>query len=254
LGIYSFDSVPEGHYFFDDNFSKNAKGGWIMKARCGMALAVTATALTLLIGCAAPQTKTGKGAAYGTAGGAAVGAILGQAIGGDTEGTLAGAAIGAAVGAGAGAGIGRMMDKQEEEYRQALAATEAAAVRREGNLLAITLQGDVTFDTNSATVKPGLQDEISRIAQIMQQYPQTRVLVEGHTDSTGAPRYNQQLSEQRAESVAALLRQNGVAGSRVRTVGYGPDQPVATNNTAVGRQQNRRVEIKIDPMTQQGQG
>ncbi|MFP4031437.1 MAG: OmpA family protein, partial [Desulfococcaceae bacterium] len=172
----------------------------------------------------------------------------------NTEGTLAGAAAGAAIGGAAGAGVGRMMDRQEEEYRQALAATEAAAVRREGNLLAITLQGDVTFDTDSATVKPGLHDEISRIAGIMQQYPQTRVLVEGHTDSTGNAQYNQQLSERRAESVADLLRQNGVSPGRVRTIGYGPNQPMATNDTALGRQQNRRVEIKIDPVTeQQGQ-
>jgi len=230
-----------------------------MKTKFGVALVATAALTTLLIGCAAPQSKTGKGAAYGTAGGAAVGAILGQAIGRDTEGTLAGAAAGAAIGAAAGAGVGQMMDRQEEEYRQALAATEAAAVRREGNLLAITLQGDVTFDTNSASVKPGLHDEISRIARIMQQYPQTRVLVEGHTDSTGNVQYNQQLSERRAESVADLLRQNGVSPGRVRTIGYGPNQPMATNDTALGRQQNRRVEIKIDPMTErqgtpQGQG
>lgn len=222
-----------------------------MKARAGILLSVA----VLLIGCAAPQTKTGKGAAYGGAGGAAVGAILGQAIGGDTEGTLAGAAAGAAIGAAAGAGVGRMMDKQEQEYRQALAASEAAAVRREGNLLAITLQGDVTFDTDSATVKPGLRDEIDRIARIMQQYPRTRVLVEGHTDSTGTVQYNQQLSERRAESVATLLQQSGVNPSRIRTIGYGSSQPAANNNTPEGRARNRRVEIKVDPMTQQqGQG
>lgn len=221
-----------------------------MKSRVGILL----VAAVLMFGCAAPQTKTGKGAAYGTAGGAAVGAILGQAIGGNTEGTLAGAAIGAAAGAAAGAGIGHMMDKQEQEYRDALATTEAAAVRREGNLLAITLQGDVTFDTNSATVKPGLQDEIVRIAQIMRQYPETMVVVEGHTDSTGSEEYNQRLSERRAESVATILQQNGVAASRIQTLGYGSRMEAATNQTSEGRARNRRVEIKINPTTQQGQG
>ena len=134
--------------------------------------------------------------------------------------------------------------------RQALAASEAAAVRREGNLLAITLQGDVTFDTNSATVNPGLLSEIDRISQIMIQYPQTRIRVEGHTDSTGKLAYNQQLSLRRADAVKNLLVQRGVAPSRISSTGYGPSQPVATNDTAVGRRMNRRVEIKIDPASQ----
>ena len=110
-------------------------------------------------GCAAPQTNKGKGAAYGAAGGAVAGAVLGQAIGRDTEGTLIGAAAGAAVGAAAGAGVGHMMDKQEAEMRDALAASEAAAVRREGELLAITLKGDFTFDLDSDVIRPGLYNE-----------------------------------------------------------------------------------------------
>jgi hypothetical protein len=129
----------------------------------------------ILIGCAAPQSNTGKGATYGAAGGAVAGAVLGQAIGRDTESTLIGAAAGAAVGAAAGAGVGHMMDKQEAEMRQALAASEEAAVRREGDLLAITLKGDVSFDYNSDVVRPGLYNELDRIAQIMVKYPQTSI-------------------------------------------------------------------------------
>jgi len=140
-----------------------------------------------------------------------------------------------------------MMDKQEQEFNQALAASNAAAVRREGNLLAITLRGDVTFDTDSATVKPGLYSEIDRIAQVMVQYPQTRILVEGYTDSQGQESYNQQLSERRADSVKNLLMDQGVDPSRIQVVGYGEAQPVATNATTVGRAQNRRVEIKVIP-------
>jgi len=203
-----------------------------------------------LSGCAAPQTKTGKGAAYGAAGGAVAGAILGQAIGRDTEGTLIGAAAGATLGAAAGAGVGHMMDKQEAEMRDALAASEAAAVRREGDLLAITLKGDVGFDLNSDAVRPGLYNELDRIAQIMVKYPQTSILVEGHTDSTGSETYNQQLSERRANSVKTLLVQRGVQEYRVNTTGYGESRSVATNTTPAGRQMNRRVEIRINPNAQ----
>jgi outer membrane protein OmpA-like peptidoglycan-associated protein len=204
----------------------------------------------VLSGCAAPQTKTGKGATYGAAGGAVAGAVLGQAIGRNTEGTLIGAAAGAAIGAAAGAGVGQMMDKQEAEMRDALAASEAAAVRREGNLLAITLKGDVSFDLDSDVVRPGLYNELDRIAQVMINYPQTAILVEGHTDSTGSETYNQKLSERRANSVKSLLVQRGVPADRIDILGYGESQPVATNATAEGRQMNRRVEIRINPNDQ----
>ena len=206
--------------------------------------------LILLSGCAAPQSNTGKGAAYGAAGGAVAGAVLGQVIGKDTEGTLAGAAAGAAIGAAAGAGVGHMMDRQEAEMRDALAASEAAAVRREGELLAITLKGDVSFDLDSDVVRPGLYTELDRIAQIMIKYPQTAILVEGHTDSTGSETYNQQLSERRASSVKNLLVQRGVQEFRVNILGYGESRPVATNATPEGRQLNRRVEIRINPTAQ----
>ncbi len=201
----------------------------------------------LLTACAGPQTKTGKGTAYGTAIGAAAGAIAGQAIGKDTESTLLGAAIGAAAGAATGAGVGKMMDNQEQELNEALAASESAAVRREGNLLAITLKGDVTFDTGSAKVKPGLYSEINRIANVMKQYPDTSIRVEGHTDSTGKESNNMTLSKRRAESVKALLVQRGVSGSRIIVIPFGESKPVADNKSKEGRQRNRRVEIKIAP-------
>jgi len=208
--------------------------------------------MLILSGCAAPQTNRDKGAAYGAAGGAIAGAVLGQAIGRDTEGTLLGAAAGAAVGAAAGAGVGHMMDKQEAEMRDALAASEAAAVRREGDLLAITLKGDVSFDLDSDVVRPGLYNELDRIAQIMIKYPQTSILVEGHTDSTGSEAYNQQLSERRANSVKNLLVQRGVQAYRIHILGYGESRPIANNETPEGRQMNRRVEIRINPTAAQG--
>lgn len=223
-----------------------------MKKTC---ISVFLCLVLLLAGCAAPetQTKTQKGAIYGTAGGAAAGAVIGQVIGRDTKGTLIGAAIGAAVGGLGGAGIGRMMDNQERDMRNAMASSEAAAVSREGNLLAVTFKGDVTFDTNSTVVRPGLQSEINRVAGVLNQYPSTLVRVEGHTDSVGSNEYNMDLSNRRANAVKTLLVQRGIAENRIDAVGYGETMPVATNDTEAGRQKNRRVEIKIAPQTQQQQ-
>ena len=204
----------------------------------------------VLVACAAPQTKTQKGGVYGAAGGAAAGAIIGQVIGGDTEATLWGAAIGAAVGGLGGAGIGKMMDNQEQDMRQALATSEAAAVRREGNLVAVTFKGDVTFDTNSTVVNPGLYTEIDRVAGILTRYPETLIRVEGHTDSVGTDEYNMDLSFRRSNSVRDLLVQRGVNISRIQPVGFGETMPVATNDTEAGRQLNRRVEIKVAPQVQ----
>jgi len=216
-----------------------------------------------------PQTNTGKGAMYGTAGGAAAGALVGQLVGKNTKSTLIGAGVGALLGGAAGASIGQMMDKQAAAFQQALAESQAMSMRREpdptptsygGNtggqqqappqIIALTLKGDVFFKTGSAEVYPGAYSEIDRIAQVMTQYPQTTITVEGHTDSVGSDSLNQRLSEQRAQSVANLLSQRGVEYSRITTVGYGETRPVASNNTEGGKQLNRRVEIRIRPMSQ----
>lgn len=204
--------------------------------------------LVTMIGCA-PQTNTQKGATYGAAGGAVAGAILGQIIGHNTESTLIGTAVGAAVGGAGGAAVGNMMDKQEAEMRQALADSEAAAISREGNLLEISLKGDVTFDTDSAIVRPGLYSEIDRIANILIKYPNTVIQVEGHTDSTGTESYNMELSARRAEAVKNILVNKGVEPSRILTLAFGESRPIASNDYDYGRAQNRRVEIKVAPTT-----
>ncbi len=223
------------------------------------------TAALMLPACAEmPQSNTGKGALYGTAGGAAAGALAGQLIGHDTKSTLLGAAIGAAVGGLTGAGVGHMMDKQQAAFQQELANSRAVSVSREPDvttppsgsgqqqappqIIALTLKGDVFFDTNSAVVKPGTYSEFDRIAQVMVQYPQTQITIEGHTDSRGSADLNQRLSEQRAEAVKSQLVERGVASNRIETVGYGKTRPIATNQTEAGRQLNRRVEIKIKPV------
>jgi len=171
--------------------------------------------------------------------------------GGDTESTLIGTALGAAVGGAAGAGVGKMMDDQERDMRDALAASEAAAIRREGDLLAVSLKGDVTFDYDSATVRPGLYSEIDRISNVLIKYPQTVIRVEGHTDSTGSENYNMDLSQRRADSVMNIIVQRGVPSTRIETMPYGESMPIADNNTEAGRAMNRRVEIKIAPTQQQ---
>ena len=208
---------------------------------------LAASLVILCNSCTPPQTNTGKGATYGAAGGAVAGAVIGQVAGGDTESTLAGAAIGAAVGGLAGAGVGKMMDDQERDMRDALAASEAAAIRREGDLLAVSLKGDVTFDYDSATVRPGLYSEIDRITNVLIKYPQTVIRVEGHTDSTGSESYNMVLSQRRADSVMDLIVQRGVPSTRIETMPYGESMPIAANSTGSGRAMNRRVEIKIAP-------
>ena len=218
-----------------------------LKIKRGAFLAMIAVALW---GCAEPQTKTQQGAVYGTGIGAAVGAGLGQVIGGNTKSTLVGAGIGAVLGGVAGGSIGRYMDNQEAALKQQFAASEAANIKRDADVLAVTFKSDVLFDVNSAVLKPGAYTEINRVSQVLVQYPQTTVQIAGHTDSTGSEEYNQKLSEERAMSVQNALISQGVSPSRLRTIGFGESQPVADNGTEAGRQLNRRVVVTIVP--QQG--
>lgn len=218
---------------------------------------VVAIAGILIAGCA---TKTQTGGAVGAGVGAAVGAGAGQAIGRDTSSTLIGAGIGAIVGGLTGAAIGNYMDKQEQSMRQAIANSEAATVRREQEIiqgarqqsvdvLTVTFKSDYLFAVNSSTLLPGAQSELQRVATVIRQYPETNIQIAGHTDSTGSEDYNRRLSEQRAESVKTALIGMGVNPSRLTTLGYGESRPIASNNTEGGRQQNRRVEVRIVPQT-----
>lgn len=209
--------------------------------------ALLALGALLLAGCAQPMTKTQKGAAYGTGIGAAVGAGLGQAIGGDTKGTLIGAGVGAAVGGLAGAGIGNYMEKQQTALQQQFASSESASIRRDADVLAVTFKSDVLFDTGSSALKAGAYQEINRVAQVLIQYPETRIQVAGHTDSDGSEAFNQDLSVRRAEAVRNALVQQGVAATRISAIGFGESQPIADNTTAAGKQFNRRVVITIVP-------
>lgn len=216
----------------------------IMKPTVRGILIMTLAVFTLM-SCASLDTKEKKGTAVGAGVGAAVGAGLGQAIGGDTEGTLIGAAIGTAVGAIAGNRIGAYMDRQEQELRNALAYSEAAAIEREQDVLTATFKGDVFFDFDSATLKTGAYDELDRTANVLNNYPATRIRIEGHTDQSGPESYNMQLSQRRADSVKNALIARNVAPARLDTVGFGESKPISSDPA-----QNRRVTIVIIPNRQ----
>ena len=205
--------------------------------------------------------KEHKKTAIGTGVGAAVGAGVGYAVGGGT-----GAAIGAGVGALAGGGIGYMMERQEKEFKRTLADSEAASIerekrvieeanteslRREQEVLVLSFKSDFWFDTNSALLKSGAQSELERVATILNKYPDSQILIEGHTDSTGDETYNLKLSERRATAVQNDLTSKGVDPSRMQVIGLGESKPVADNTTAEGRQTNRRVSIVIVPTSEQ---
>ena len=206
-------------------------------------LLISAMALSL-VSCAA-NTQQQKGTAIGAGVGAAAGAGLGQAIGRDTESTLIGAAIGAAVGGLAGNQIGAYMDRQERALRDSMAQSMAASIQREQNVLQATFDSEVLFDFDSAQLKPGGQVELNRVADVLKQYNQSTITVEGHTDATGPEEYNQQLSQRRAQAVKDALIQRGVEEWRVKAVGFGESQPISSSNA-----QNRRVNIRIDPIRQ----
>lgn len=204
----------------------------------------------VLGGCAENASRTQKGAGYGALGGAAVGAGLGALIGHDAHGAAIGAAVGAGLGAAAGAGVGHYMDQQEADMRNALAQSDSVNIQRNANLLSVSFKGDVVFDHNSTAIKAGAYNELARVAGVLNQYPQTTIVVAGHTDSVGSETYNQRLSERRADAARNVLVAQGVSPARISTIGYGETRPIASNSTPEGRQLNRRVEITIAPIQQ----
>jgi outer membrane protein OmpA-like peptidoglycan-associated protein len=189
---------------------------------------------TLTLGCA---TKTQTGAAVGAAGGAVLGAVTG--VGG---GTAKGAIIGAAVGGAAGAIIGSIMDKQAKELEQNI---EGATVERVGEGIKVTFQSGILFAFDSDVVLPEARANLTALAQSLDKYPDTDLLIVGHTDDVGTDAYNLGLSERRAAAAASYLRFRGVSENRLRTAGRGETEPVASNDTDQGRSLNRRVEVAI---------
>ena len=184
-----------------------------------------------------------RGAATGAAGGAVIGGVLGNNVGKGGN-TALGAIIGAVVGGVAGGYIGDRMDRQAERIEEEIPGAE---VTRVGEGINVTFNEDagVYFDTNKSDVKGTSATALDRMVGILKEYPDTNILVEGHTDSAGSDEYNLNLSKQRAQSVTNYLISHGISGGRLTTAWYGETQPKADNSTVAGKAKNRRVELVI---------
>jgi len=222
-----------------------------MKSSKRSANVLTVLAILALAGCATTTdpwtgeeraTRTSQGAAIG----AGVGAVLGAISGGDR---LKRAAIGAGVGALSGAAIGGYMDRQEAELRRQLRGTGVSVTRR-GDEIILNMPGNVTFDFDSASLRGGFHEVLDSVALVLEEFDRTVLVIDGHTDSTGSRGYNMELSQRRASSVGRYLQSQGVNPVRIATYGYGPDHPVASNESASGRAANRRVELTLMPVTE----
>jgi len=199
-------------------------------------------------GCTTTNPYTGEQEVNKTSKGAGIGALAGLTtailVGGDRKKLLAGAGIGALV----GGGVGYYMDKQEDKLRQRLQST-GVSVTRSGDDLILNMPGAITFEVNRADIRSGFFEVLNSVVLVVQEFDKTVIEVSGYTDSTGDASYNQELSERRAESVGNYLKAQGVVPGRVVTRGFGERSPVASNDTPEGRQQNRRVELKLVPIT-----
>lgn len=187
--------------------------------------------------------------AIGAGIGALAGGLLGSATGEGSTDRRQRAMIGAGIGALAGGGIGNYMDRQQAVLRDELRGT-GVSVTRSGNDLLLNMPGDITFATGSSRISGEFYPVLNSVAKVLAKYDKTLVDVIGHTDNVGERNYNFRLSESRAESVAGYLRSRGVVSQRLLTTGFGPDQPIASNSSASGREQNRRVTIQLRPLQQ----
>lgn len=196
---------------------------------------VTSVGVLLLMGCA---TNAQTGAIGGAAGGAVVGGVIGKVAGSTAKGAI----IGAAVGGTAGALIGAKMDRQAKELEVSI---KGATVERVGEGIQVTFASGLLFGFDSDVPSADAKVNLRELALSLQKYPDSNLLILGHTDEVGTSTYNQELSERRASAVDRYLTQQGVAGSRMSTRGLGETEPIATNSTEAGRQANRRVEVSI---------
>lgn len=207
-------------------------------------VAIFLTGSLLLTSCEAVQNsnKEQRGTAIGAAAGAVLGGVLGNNIGKGGNGAL-GAVLGGIVGGVAGNRIGHKMDKQAKEIKETL---PGAKVERVNEGIKVTLpENMVNFDFDSSNLTATAKGNLDKLAQILENNPDTNINIYGHTDNVGKDDYNQKLSERRANSVKAYLTSKGIGASRLNAMGMGEASPVATNDTAAGRAQNRRVEFAI---------
>lgn len=195
-------------------------------------------ALALMLPACSSLSRTEKGAIIGATAGGAIGGVIGNQTGSTTRGAIIGAAVGGVV----GAVIGRQMDKQAEELAQNI---PGATVQRIGEGIAVTFASGLLYDFDSDRVRAEAAQNLRNLASSLDQYPNTDLLIVGHTDSIGPDQYNWDLSERRARAASDYLASQGVARTRLRTAGRGETEPIAPNDTETGQQQNRRVEVAI---------
>jgi len=205
--------------------------------RKSMIVLVVALLAVQMIACSS-MSRTTKGTAVGATAGAVIGGVIGKQAGN----TALGAILGAAIGGAAGAYIGHYMDKQAEEIQKDI---EGAKVERVGEGIKITFRSGLLFNTGEATLQDAAKSDLQKLAVTLNKYPDTSILIEGHTDDRGTDEYNLDLSQKRAQSVAAQLGSQKVDATRFTLMAYGETQPVMSNDTPDGRQSNRRVELAI---------
>jgi len=219
------------------------------KLFAGMAVCATVA----VSGCQTTNPYTGEQqtskATIGAGIGALAGAVLGAATGKDAKDRRKRALIGAGVGGLAGAGVGAYMDQQEAKLRQKLAGT-GVSVTRNGDNIVLNMPGNITFRTGSADLNADFFKVLDGVGLVVEEYDKTLIVIEGHTDSVGTDENNQALSERRAAAVGQYLAGKGVNSQRVLTAGLGESRPVASNDSDAGRTQNRRVEVRLEPITQ----
>jgi outer membrane protein OmpA-like peptidoglycan-associated protein len=215
---------------------------WVV---CGLTAA-------LLAGCYTTNPYTGERQVSKTSAGAGIGAlagiVTGMLTGPDARAHRKNALIAGGIGALAGGAVGNYMDRQEAQLRSQLQGSGVSVVRN-GDDITLKMPGNVTFQTNSAEIQPNFFNVLKSVATVLKKYDKTILEVAGHTDSTGTPQYNQALSERRASAVAQYLEAQGINSQRVMTVGAGETRPIASNATPEGRQENRRVELTLEPVT-----
>jgi outer membrane protein OmpA-like peptidoglycan-associated protein len=211
--------------------------------------ALAAVASLCLIAACVTDPYTGEKKLSKTVTGAVIGGAAGAAIGAATGGDRGErAAIGAAAGVLAGGAVGAYMDHQESKLREQLQGT-GVSVTRVGNDLILNMPGNITFEVDRSDIRTGFYDVLNSVVLVVQEFDKTVIEVSGFTDSTGSDSYNQTLSERRSDSVGGYLRSQGVVRGRVVTKGFGERYPIAGNDTTAGRERNRRVELRLVPIT-----
>lgn len=218
--------------------NKNIMSGALILSLFGTAACVTD-----------PETgkKSISNAAIGGGGGAVAGFLLGSILGGKSKRTEQ--IVGAGIGAVVGGGVGYYLDEQEKKLK-ARTAGSGVTVTNDGESLLLNMPSGITFDTNQSSIKPDFRSTLDQVASVLAEYPSSYVDIYGHTDSTGTDAINNPLSQRRADAVSSYLSMKGVNSARLATRGFGSTQPVADNGTEAGRQANRRVEIRVVPITQ----